>query len=121
MPDKNDHLQIVNKNFDFLDHTEKAIPPFEEWGATILFYIAIHYLEAYLDECYGLHPRTHYKRLMILRNNTSMPSNIIRAYLTLYNRSRECRYQNIRLNNSDYQLLKTNTLDKIISFCQNFV
>ncbi|MGC9780920.1 MAG: hypothetical protein HZR80_16880 [Candidatus Heimdallarchaeota archaeon] len=119
MGDTQDHLQIAKKNQDFLIHTEKKIPPFEEWGATILFYIAIHYIEAYLYAKYEMDPSTHLRRLNILINNTTMPEDIIRLYQTLYNRSIECRYHNIRLSKANYLELKNNNLIKIIDYCNN--
>ena len=59
-----------------------------EWQVTILFYSALHYVDALLDDMAGIHPKTHTARNTLVTNRTAVAPN----YMRLYNRSLDARY-----------------------------
>ncbi len=59
MVELDEHLKAVVHNKDFLDYVEDKMPPFEDWGVTVLFYIALHCLQAYFAK-EKKHPPTHH-------------------------------------------------------------
>ena len=59
-----------------------------DWQVTILFYAALHYVDALLDDIAGIHPKTHTSRNTLVTNRTAIAPN----YMRLYNRSLDARY-----------------------------
>ena len=60
-----DHLQVAQRNRDLaralLSQSELAPEPWE-WVTVILFYAAVHYVNAYLWERYHVNPANHGER-----------------------------------------------------------
>ena len=62
-----------------------------DWAITMLFYSALHYIDAFLDGK-GMHPRNHTVRDDEIQNNGSIKA-IYRDYRFLKHRSRAARYE----------------------------
>lgn len=59
MPGKNKHLDIINDNFEALSHLSSPDPSdHTNWSTTIIFYMALHYIHAYLSKK-NEHPTSH--------------------------------------------------------------
>jgi hypothetical protein len=91
MPSRSEHLEQARKN---LAHAERLL---REWGAdetavqwavTATFYSAVHLIDAYLAD-FGVHPRNHEHRALLLQ---TAPDDLYVAYRSLYDASRQARY-----------------------------
>jgi len=59
MPGKKKHLNIINDNFETLCHLSSPDPSdHTNWSTTIIFYMALHYIHAYLSKK-NEHPTSH--------------------------------------------------------------
>ena len=59
MPSKKKHLDIINDNFEALCHLSSPDPSnHTNWSTTIIFYMALHYIHAYLSKK-NEHPTSH--------------------------------------------------------------
>ena len=81
-----DQAQRNEKFFQSLDKTESIN---RERIVTAAFYAALHWIEAYYDNQYGLHSRNHSTRNQMVRRS-QLP--ISRKYLYLYDVSCQARY-----------------------------
>ncbi len=61
MAEKDEHLKKAADNEKFLKYIEKSDIDFPDWYVTCLYYIAIHYLEAYLA-IHNIHPTKNSER-----------------------------------------------------------
>ena len=59
-----------------------------DWEVTVLFYSALHYVDAFLDFTAGLHPMSHRARNELVTSRTTIGL----YYLRLYHRSIDSRY-----------------------------
>src|SRR5665213_710169 len=58
MPSKDEHLAKATNNRNFAISLKAATPTAIGWALTVLFYSALHYVEAY-NANFGLHCRNH--------------------------------------------------------------
>lgn len=80
-------------NEDFVKYVRAACE-FPDWEIIGVFYSALHYMNLYLNKRYNADVAdidSHAKRNEYIKRNCSV--NIARAYKTLYDLSREARYQ----------------------------
>jgi len=59
MPNKDSHLTQARHNAAFYQSID--IQKYSDWGATVLFYTGLSYVDAFLAT-HGIHPATHAKR-----------------------------------------------------------
>lgn len=60
MSDKNHHLKIVAQNHEVLEHlSQPDCSAFTDWSVTIIFYMALHFVHAYLAQRDNKHPGSH--------------------------------------------------------------
>lgn len=77
MPDTNEHLQIVNQNYAALSHLSKPDPSvYTDWCVTIIFYMALHLVQAYLADKKNEHTTNH----PTLQKNISEDQNLKSMY-----------------------------------------
>ncbi len=62
MPTKNEHLQKAEGNEAFAAVIEPDNQTAIDWTLVVLFYAAIHYVEAYLEKHWAMHLRSHTTR-----------------------------------------------------------
>ena len=87
MPEFQRHLAKARENENLAD-TMAALPDrHPDWEVTMLFYSALHYVDAFLAIS-DLHPEDHRERYNLLARST----NFARAYRTLLRRSMNARY-----------------------------
>jgi hypothetical protein len=103
-----DHLRVAERNRDLartlLAQSELAPEPWE-WVAIILFYAAVHYVNAYLWERYHLAPRNHDERTRGVHHDTALSSCYL-SYDTLKDDGFHARYnEGFTLSEADARAL----------------
>ncbi|HZQ98146.1 MAG TPA: hypothetical protein VFC93_04930 [Chloroflexota bacterium] len=91
MPARSEHLEQARRNRAFAERIlrewgddETAI----QWAVTAVFCAAVHYVDAYLAE-FNQHPKSHEQRTYLLQ---TAPDDFYVAYRSLYDASRQARY-----------------------------
>lgn len=94
---KPEHLQKATHNESYFDAsfgpTLQNNSTFLDWATTVIFYSALHYVDALLCD-HGIEPNNHDDR----RKHISIHpwiKGIQKEYKWLYDRSRDARYQNL--------------------------
>lgn len=118
------HLNQAKHNESFLSVVETHFPDnFFDWKITIIFYIAVHYIDAYFAS-YGEHTYSHEDRREKLEygaNSVSMA--FIDHYNNLYNICRNARYNGFT-DEQAYLRLQQNKLaeaKKNLKFIKNYI
>lgn len=88
------HIDKAERNEQFFLHHNLRTSPFNEWGVTVLFYAAVHYVDAVLAQESGLHPTKHPDRNTGVAKSPTIGL-IYSAYKDLYDRSKDARYTHI--------------------------
>lgn len=60
MPSENAHLGQAEHNLALYDGLDRK--KYSDWASTVLFYSALHYVDAYLARNLGVHPNGHADR-----------------------------------------------------------
>lgn len=87
MPEFQRHLSKAQENENLADTMATLPNRPTDWEVTMLFYSALHYVDAFLATR-DLHPENHRERSNLLAEST----NFARAYRTLFRRSMNARY-----------------------------
>lgn len=87
MPALHRHLPQAERNESAADAIASLPDRHPDWEVTMLFYSALHYVDAFLATR-GLHPRNHCERHDLLSNLTD----ISEYYQILFKRSMNARY-----------------------------
>ncbi len=94
MADQAAHVDQARHNKDVVKKIEKLLDT-EDWQITMIFYIAVQYLDSYLAT-FGKHPLNHANRRNLLNPHTLIGSKFSKTFLDsyerLYNASRSARY-----------------------------
>jgi len=108
MPDWPIHLNQARHNETCYSSID--IIAFGDWAMTVLFYAALHYIDAWLDYYAGLSdPGGHDIRDAQLRSQ-SMLREIYPQYSRLKNRSRNARYFAVRFSGDEVSRAETEDL-----------
>ena len=92
MPNSIKHLSIIEQNYKTLVHLTQSVPSnYSDWCVTIIFYMALHYVHAFLSEELAEHPNDHQSLQSIIVSNTQLKA-IYQKYRNLQDDSREARY-----------------------------
>jgi len=97
------HIKQAEHNSDLLhescfpDPCVHPNPEYKDWTATIAFYIALHYVQAYLHrKGFKTIFKNHFERNDYLKNDASVKdariARVLVNYLSLYKLSRNARY-----------------------------
>ena len=90
MPNKTDHLNQAIHNTKFLSTFDRN--EYNDWAATVLFYIGLHYIDAFLAaQPLPLYPGSHDRRDKCVREISELRQ-ISGDYWALKNSSRSARY-----------------------------
>lgn len=121
MPKKEVHLELVDHNKDFVTFIEKnnGIPPFQDWGVTVLFYTALHQVHAFLAER-GKHPETHGEINLYLQRER-IDLDIRLEYTRLRNLSEQARYQKACFHEDEFREEIRKDCMKIIEYFQGLM
>lgn len=106
------HINKAERNEQFFQSHNLESSSFNEWAVVVLFYAAMHYMDAVLARESVLsrsqrHPRDHPQRNRGVANSPTLGP-IARLYLNLYQRSRDARYTHISF--PDYVLNNLTTM-----------
>lgn len=113
------HIRKAERNEDFFQSSDLRASSFNEWGVVVLFYGAVHYVDAVLAQEFNLptgcqHPHEHSERntgvAQSLRLNT-----IYGKYKRLHDRSRDARYNCISFAAGTLSDLETTCFEPIKS------
>ena len=88
MPNSTDHILQAKHNEDFYQVIDKKL--YSDWAMTVLFYAALHYIDAFLDRV-GIDPGGHQERDKLVQNRKELCP-IWHQYKFLKNRSINARY-----------------------------
>ena len=80
-----------------------------DWQVTMLFYSALHYVDALFADMSGIHPKTHTSRNTLVTNQTAIAPN----YIRLYNRSLDARYNMVMFTQKEVDRIIVEDFDPI--------
>ncbi len=97
MPDDSFHITKAERNENFYKNSSLASSKFNDWAATVLFYAAMHYVDAVLAQDstlppYFRNPESHPQRAKAIARCSKTVGIHIR-YKTLMERGWEARYK----------------------------
>lgn len=97
MPSEHEHLQIIAQNHQALMHLSRPVPATHtEWCVVIIYYMAFHYINAYLARKHDEHPASH---AMLTPWMGKIPlKDLYAAYRSLEDDSRGARYYGEKLS-----------------------
>ena len=102
MPNKSTHLSVAHDNEQLASLLNMDIPAARGWAATISFYAALHYVEAFLSKS-GIHSADHRTRdSNLCRHNETMA--IYDDFCELKNISTSARYFGQYPNKLEYSV-----------------
>jgi hypothetical protein len=88
-----EHIQKAEHNAKHLKYVMMNVQAFPDWAVTVAFYVAVHYVEAFLTKVGHPQDQHHPERNKIIATAPEPElTGIARRYLALYNRSRFSRY-----------------------------
>ncbi len=86
------HLKIVENNYEALSHLAYPDPSkYTDWCVTIVFYMALHYIHAYLAKKSNEHPDSHASLQPLIKNDPNIKP-LYSKYRHLEDDSRKARY-----------------------------
>lgn len=122
LPSEFEHLAQEEKNeryCDLLRASAQSGETFRDWEVVGLFYSALHYVDAYLARM-PYHPRSLGARNKLIRLTSGLRP-IQRSYLTLYDRSRDARYELVEISRDRLIGLRNGEFDAIRTHVRNLL
>ena len=105
MSNKKHHFDVVDHNFEALRHLTSPNPStYVDWCTTVIFYMALHHIHAYLADKKNMHPSSHTNLDSIISRDMKLKP-IYNKYRHLKDDSEDARYEGKIL--SIYQLRQT--------------
>lgn len=95
MPSRANHLAQADRNerlSQAISETDPIPEGATDWVITLLFYSALHLVDAFLDQSRSIHPSSHRNREWYLSTILQFRP-IVRNYMNLYERSLDARYR----------------------------
>ena len=110
--DKTFHISKAKRNVEFYQKHKLRESGFNEWAATVLFYVCVHYVDAVLCadvtlNSYQRQPENHFARNHAV-SKCSKLQGIAASYLNLYHRSVDARYKELTFSSNFLATLETN-------------
>ena len=119
MPSRDEHLEQARHNTKFRATIDKVA--FKDWTATVIFYTAIHYIDAVLATKGNIHPSNHPTRDQAVAASTELKP-IYTHYAKLKNTSYNARYKPPTLfTTGQINELETEHLAKILAAVGQYV
>jgi len=98
MPNTKEHLSIIEHNYDVVKHLAKPdTQKFIDWSVTIIYYMAVHFVHAYLSKYSDHHPDSHIILQGAIRNTQQLKP-IYDNYRQLEDDARRARYKGEKLS-----------------------
>jgi uncharacterized protein (UPF0332 family) len=104
LPLKPDHISKAEHNEKLAETIGKTA--YLDWAVTIIFYAALHYVDAILAASV-VHPETHSERNDAIGTNATLMK-IRPEYRTLETLSRNARYRSMKIEPTDLQEAQNN-------------
>lgn len=101
MPSRDEHLSKARKNKEFVESINLDNPTRVGWALTVLFYSALHYIEAY-NAKYSCHCKNHQDLNDNIERNP-MLTDISDDYLDLANFSWNARYKAVNYTKKEFE------------------
>lgn len=98
-----EHLDWAEENERTAQRLDKSNPNQAAWAITIVFYAALHYVDAYVLAHFRSRPVDHAERDDIVRSDDSELKTIAVSYRRLKDMSRQARYQLAHYSEREYQ------------------
>lgn len=89
MPARDDHISQARHNVRFYATIDKRA--FKDWAVTVLFYVGVHYIEAFLAQRRNIHSAKHKERDNMVSTVSELKP-IVANYFALKNGSFNARY-----------------------------
>jgi hypothetical protein len=105
MPAESEHIRKADHNEALYEELATA-GRYVDWETTVLFYAALHYVDAWLSRS-GVHPYSHVQRRSLVSRDPVL-HRIYGHYARLDDRSRDARYTAVRFPSGYAQHLYTN-------------
>lgn len=97
MASKAEHLQIVAHNYRALVHLSQPDPAaYPDWCIVLMYYMALHYLHAYLAQKLDDHPSSHIVLQPLIQRIPALKPLYVK-YRHLEDDSRDARYEGRQL------------------------
>ena len=115
MPSAYEHIRQAERNerlYRELCQLDTFEPEYTEWEVVILFYSALHHIEAYMDMREGCHSDNHSQRNRYIRKTEDFRE-IWPAYSYLYRISINARYEAMTFTAEEIRVLEANQFDQI--------
>ncbi|KYF76748.1 hypothetical protein BE17_44770 [Sorangium cellulosum] len=112
MADEATHLSQAAHNAAFLEAIDKERYP--DWAVTVVFYVALHYVDAFLARKGRHEPATHENRERLAKTFTEL-RRVVPQYLRLKSASVRARYHGEKPSAEDVQRLIDSPLAELRS------
>jgi len=99
LPNKPQHLKKALENESLASSLNLAVPAAPDWAITMLFYAAVHYVEAFFSKT-GHHLKRHKLRVNAIQGNAQLRP-LYQDYRELQTYSETARYQAVFFTSSD--------------------
>lgn len=110
MPDTGVHLNQAEHNERFFGSFDRTT--YSDWAITVLFYAALHYVDAFLAHAGIPYPGAHRTRDGLVNSVTQLRT-ISSEYLRLKNRSSSARYYASRFTAREIERCRHTDLENI--------
>lgn len=110
MPDTRVHLDQAEHNERFFGSFDQTT--YSDWAVTVLFYAALHYVDAFLAHAGFKYPGGHHTRDGLVNSVTQLRT-ISTEYFRLKNRSSSARYYSSRFPAPDVERSRNTDLENI--------
>jgi len=87
-----EHINKAKHNERCLNELSLADSQFLDWAVTVISYAALHYVDAFLANNFGVHPKDHRERTDVLTRRSVLNRNIRYDFEDLKNDGIEARY-----------------------------
>lgn len=125
MGDTNFHIKKAERNEQFFQSNNLRASKFDEWGVVVLFYSAVHYVDAVLARETRLppewqHPQEHWERNTGVAQSLTL-GDIYKDYKLLYDRSLDARYKCISFKAGVLNNLETTCFEPVKCCVRTFL
>lgn len=102
MPDKEQHIDQANHNYQFWNRLNSETTPYLDWVVSAIFYEAVHWVEAFLATK-EINSGTHAKRRSAVQSYSAELGSILTDFDNLKYESENARYRCYKHALSDVQ------------------
>lgn len=119
MPTKDEHIDQALRNETLADRLDANLNPTQEWRVTLLFYAALHWVEAYLTNI-GMRTFNHSGRQKVISQRPEL-TQIVVNYFLLKHESEEARYNCKAFAESELSQIRDNYYNPVKQHMQSLL